>query len=46
MLDADKDIKMVEPCNDNQWADAARYLEGVEVGDVCNGPRNPLVWEK
>ena len=35
---------MAEPVNDNQRADAQRYLEGVEVGGKCCGPRNPLVW--
>jgi len=42
----DKDMKMAEPLNDNQRADAKRYLTGVEVGKVCDGPLNPVLWEK
>ncbi|KAL4531588.1 hypothetical protein Ndes2526B_g04306 [Nannochloris sp. 'desiccata'] len=42
----DKDMKMAEPLNDNQRADANRYLTGVEVGKVCDGPLNPILWGK
>jgi hypothetical protein len=42
----DKNMKMTEPVNDNQRADAKRYLTGVEVGAVCDGPLNPILWEK
>ena len=43
---ADKDIRMIEPQHDNHRADAGRYLEGVEVGGLCDGPSTPIVWEK
>lgn len=39
-------MKMAEPLNDNQRADANRYLTGVEVGKVCDGPLNPILWGK
>lgn len=42
----DHEMKMVTPINDNQRADAERYLQGVEVGGVCAGPANPLVWKE
>jgi len=42
----DKDMKMTEPINDNQRADACRYLKTVEVGGVCKGPLNPVIWEQ
>ena len=45
-MSADKDMRMAEPINDNQRADASRYLQGEEVGGVCNGPMNPILWEK
>lgn len=37
---------MVEPRNENQRLDRERYLEGVSPGEVCAGPRNPLLWER
>ena len=39
-------MTMAEPLNENQRADAKRYLIGVEVGNVCDGPLNPILWEK
>lgn len=42
----DQDIRMAAPANDNQRADAVRYLQGVSPGEVCAGPRNPLLWSR
>jgi ectoine hydroxylase-related dioxygenase (phytanoyl-CoA dioxygenase family) len=46
MIYIDKDARATEPQNDNQRADFARYLEGVEPGGICDGPLTPLVWER
>jgi hypothetical protein len=42
----DAKMRMTEPLNDNQRADARRYLQGVPVGGVCAGPLNPVVWQQ
>jgi ectoine hydroxylase-related dioxygenase (phytanoyl-CoA dioxygenase family) len=42
----DSGMRMAAPVNANQRADAARYLEGVAPGEVCAGPRNPLLWPR
>ena len=42
----DKDMRLVEPKNENQQADWDTWCPGVKVGDVINSPINPVIYEK
>lgn len=44
MIEDLQDIRLVQPKNVNQQKDVERWLPGVQVGAICDGPRNPLVW--
>ncbi len=42
----DKDMTMQAPKNPNQENDAKTWSPGIEVGQVMDSPRNPILWEK
>jgi ectoine hydroxylase-related dioxygenase (phytanoyl-CoA dioxygenase family) len=42
----DKDMKLIQPKNDNQQADWETWCPGAKVGEVINSPINPVLYEK
>lgn len=41
----DKDMRLVQPANDNQQADWDTWCPGATVGEVINTPLNPVLFE-
>lgn len=46
MIYMDKDMKLIQPQNDNQQADWETWCPGATVGEVINSPINPVIYEK
>lgn len=46
MIYMDKDMKLMQPKNDNQQADWETWCPGAKVGEVINSPINPVLYEK
>jgi ectoine hydroxylase-related dioxygenase (phytanoyl-CoA dioxygenase family) len=40
----DRDIRLAEPKNENQRLDRERWCPGCEVGEIINGPLNPVIF--
>jgi ectoine hydroxylase-related dioxygenase (phytanoyl-CoA dioxygenase family) len=41
----DRDIEVAEPINDSQRNDLEAWMPGARVGEVPNGPLNPILYE-
>lgn len=46
MIYMDKDIRLIEPQHENHIADRDAFCPGVEVGQVVDSPKNPIVFER
>lgn len=46
MIYVDEDIRLVPPKNKHQENDRKTWCQGVEVGEVLNGPLNPVLWSR
>jgi ectoine hydroxylase-related dioxygenase (phytanoyl-CoA dioxygenase family) len=46
MIYMDKDMRLIQPQNDNQQADWDTWCPGAKVGEVINSPINPVIYEK
>jgi ectoine hydroxylase-related dioxygenase (phytanoyl-CoA dioxygenase family) len=46
MIYMDKDMKLIQPQNENQQADWDTWCPGAKVGEVINSPINPVIYEK
>lgn len=42
----DADMLAIEPDNDNRVADLAAWMPGVEPGELCASPLNPIVYRR
>ncbi|MCM8533193.1 MAG: phytanoyl-CoA dioxygenase family protein [Lentisphaeraceae bacterium] len=42
----DKDMRLKAPDNSNQENDLQQFCQGAEVGQVCDGPLNPTIYQK
>lgn len=40
----DEAMRLADPKNRNQHQDRENWLPGVEVGNLCNSPLNPIIW--
>jgi len=46
MIYMDSDMRMAEPINDNQQADAKNWLPGVRANELCDSVLNPILYSK
>jgi ectoine hydroxylase-related dioxygenase (phytanoyl-CoA dioxygenase family) len=46
MIYMDKDMKLIQPQNENQQADWDTWCPRAKVGEVINSPINPVIYEK
>lgn len=46
MIYMDKNMKLIQPQNDNQQADWETWCPGATVGEVINSPINPVIYEQ
>ncbi|QDU71706.1 phytanoyl-CoA dioxygenase family protein [Mucisphaera calidilacus] len=45
MIYMDRDMTLMEPKHENQRHDREVFCPGIEVGAVCDSPKNPIVYE-
>lgn len=46
MIYMDKDMKLIQPKNENQQADWETWCPGATVGEVIDSPINPILYQK
>ncbi len=46
MIYVDENIRLAEPRNKHQEYDRQTWCQGVEIGEILNGPLNPVLWSR
>lgn len=46
MIYVDENIRLAEPKNRHQEGDRQSWCQGVEVGEILDGPLNPVLWSE
>ncbi len=46
MIYMDKEMKLIQPKNENQQADWETWCPGASVGEIINSPINPILYQK